>query len=89
MRVEFKNVDRRAPREMDRHEHERESGERLSKLELLILRSIPNAGSVEDIARVAKLSPATLGKEIALLQLKGYVAADGRLTEKGVEAAKD
>ncbi|MGP8056026.1 MAG: hypothetical protein ACLP9K_00250 [Nitrososphaerales archaeon] len=74
---------------MDGRAHERRSSEGLSKLELLILRSIPNAGSVEDIARVAKVSPATLGKEIALLQLKGYVATDGRLTEKGVEATKD
>jgi DNA-binding IclR family transcriptional regulator len=73
---------------MDRHEHEPELGERLSELEFLVLRSIPNATSVEEIARIAKVPPATLGREIALLQLKGYVAADGQLTEKGVEATK-
>lgn len=73
---------------MDGRGHERKPSEGLSNLELLILRSIPSAGSAEDIAKVAKVPPATLGKEIALLQLKGYVAADGRLTEKGVEATK-
>jgi hypothetical protein len=73
---------------MDGHGREPRPSEGLSKLELLILRSIPNAGSAEDIARVAKVPPATLGKEIALLQIKGYVGADGQLTEKGVEATK-
>jgi hypothetical protein len=77
------------PSETDGRGHERKPSEVLSKLELLILRSIPNAGSAKDITRVAKVPPATLGREIALLQLKGYLAADGRLTEKGVEATRD
>jgi DNA-binding MarR family transcriptional regulator len=69
-------------------EHEQKPGQGLSKLELLILRNIPKAKGIGDIAKVAGVPPAALGKEVAILQMKGYIAADGRLTEKGLEAAK-
>jgi hypothetical protein len=73
---------------MDRSGNERKHGGGPSKLELLILRSIQDGESAEDIARAAKIPPAALGKEIALLQIRGLIAPDGRLTEKGLEAAK-
>jgi hypothetical protein len=70
-------------------EHEQKPGQGLSKLELLILRSIPKAKRIEDIAKVAGVPPRSLGKEVAILQMKGYIADDGRLTEKALEAVKD
>jgi hypothetical protein len=73
---------------MDRPGDKRESGGVPSKLELLILRGIQNAESAEEIARSVKIPPAALGKEIALLQIKGLLAPDGRLTDKGLEAAR-
>lgn len=69
-------------------EHEQNSGKGLSELELLILRSIPKAKGIGDIAKVAGVPPGALGKEVAILQMKGYIAEDGRLTEKGLEAVK-
>jgi DNA-binding MarR family transcriptional regulator len=60
--------------------------EGLSALELLILRSIPQAANVEDLAKLVKVRPANLGMEIAKLQLRGYIADNGTLTQKGTEA---
>jgi DNA-binding MarR family transcriptional regulator len=60
--------------------------EGLTALEMLILRSIPRVKKVEDLAEVAKLPPTTLGREIAKLQIRGYIADDGSLTEKGTAA---
>lgn len=61
--------------------------EGLTALELLILRSIPHAAKVEELSKLVKVRPANLGMEIAQLQLKGYISANGDLTQKGMEAA--
>jgi len=63
--------------------------EGLSALELLILRSIPRANGIEDLARVAKVPAVALGKEVATLQVRGYISGDGTLTEKGLEAIRE
>lgn len=60
----------------------------LSQLELQILRALPRVGSIEKLDKVTKVPPATLGREIATLQLGGYIGADGRLTEKGLNAVR-
>ncbi len=61
----------------------------LSDADLAILRRIPRVKRVEDLAKALDMSPATLGREIARLQIAGYLAHDGTLTEKGLDAAKD
>jgi len=53
----------------------------------MILRRISQGESIEEIVKVAKVSPMALGKVIATLQLDGYISADGRLTEKGLREA--
>jgi DNA-binding MarR family transcriptional regulator len=63
-----------------------EMGVELSPLEILILRSILVANKVEDVAKLVKVQPAKLGMHIAKLQLSGYIADDGSLTQKGKEA---
>jgi len=60
--------------------------EGLSSLDLLILRSIPGASRIEDLAKVAKVPAVTLGKEVATLQVRGYISDKGALTEKGLKA---
>ena len=60
--------------------------EGLSELDLLILSSIPQANDVEGLARLVKVRPANLGMQIARLQLSGYIADDGKLTKKGIDA---
>jgi len=62
--------------------------EELSQLELQILRALPHAGSIEKLDKVTKVPPATLGREIAKLQLGGYIRDDGRLTQKGLNAVR-
>ena len=58
----------------------------LSPLQLQILRALPRVKSVEKLDRVVKVPPAALGKEIAKLQLGGYIGDDGRITDKGLNA---
>jgi hypothetical protein len=60
--------------------------EGLSSLDLLILRSIPLANNVEDLAKLVRVRPANLGMQVANLQLSGYIADDGTLTQKGRDA---
>jgi DNA-binding MarR family transcriptional regulator len=62
--------------------------EGLTALETLILRSVPRVKKIEDLAEVVRVPPTTLGREIAKLQIRGYIADDGSLTEKGKEAIK-
>jgi hypothetical protein len=62
--------------------------EELSQLELQILRALPHVGSIEKLDKVTKVPPATLGRELAKLQLEGYIGDDGRLTQKGLNAVK-
>ena len=62
--------------------------EGLSQLDLQILRALPRINSIEKLDRVTKIPPAALGREIAKLQLGGYVGDDGRITEKGLNAIR-
>jgi hypothetical protein len=62
--------------------------ESLSDMELLILRSIPKAKDVMGLSKLTKVAPSTLGIEIAKLQMRGYIADDGTLSEKGTEAVR-
>ena len=62
---------------------------KLSQLELQILRALPRVGSIEKLDKVTRVPPATLGREIAKLQLGGYIGDDGRLTEKGLNAVRN
>ena len=61
----------------------------LTELDVVILRMLPKVGRIEDLAKEAGQSPATVGEEIAKLQLGGYIADDGSLTAKGEEAARE
>jgi hypothetical protein len=63
--------------------------EGLSELELLILSSMPRAKDIERLAKTARVSPATLGKEIAKLQIDGYIGEDGAITERGLKAIQE
>ena len=63
--------------------------EGLSELDVVILRKLPKVDRIEDLAKEAGQSPATVGEEIAKLQLEGYIADDGSLTAKGEDAARD
>lgn len=60
--------------------------EELSALELLILRSASRARDLKDLAKAAKTSPSTLGREIAKLQIAGFLGEDGAVTVKGLKA---
>ncbi|MDA4124940.1 MAG: MarR family transcriptional regulator [Thaumarchaeota archaeon] len=60
--------------------------EGLSALELLVLRAIPRARNIEDLAKLTKVPPATLGRTLAKLQIEGYIGGSGGLTEKGKDA---
>lgn len=62
--------------------------EGLSQQELQILRALPRVSSIEKLDRITKIPPATLGREIAKLQLGGYIGDDGRITEKGLGAIR-
>lgn len=60
----------------------------LSSLELTVLKGLSEGLTLGEIARRAKAPPVTLGKELARLQIKGYLAADGSLTKTGIEVLK-
>ncbi len=62
--------------------------EDLSQLDLQILRVLPHVGSIKKLDKATKIPPGTLGREIAKLQLSGYIGDDGRLTGKGLNAVK-
>jgi hypothetical protein len=63
--------------------------EGLSELEVFVLRSIKDGRSLEDIAKRARIPAAVLGEKVATLQIKGYLADDGALTAKAVQALAD
>jgi len=63
--------------------------EGLTELDVVILRRLPKVNRIEDLAKEVDQSPATVGEEIAKLQLGGYIADDGSLTAKGVDAAME
>jgi len=60
----------------------------LSQIQLQILRALPETDDITKLARIAKIPPAALGKEIALLQLSGHIGEDGRITQKGLDAVR-
>ena len=62
--------------------------EGLSLLDVQILRVLPNIKTVEELDKIMKVPPATLGREIARLQLGGYIGEDGKITEKGLDAIR-
>ena len=64
-------------------------GDELTRLEKFILRSIRTGPKLETLAKETKVSPATLGMELAKLQLRGYLQEDGTLTQKGQDAITD
>lgn len=61
----------------------------LSPLELTILRSLSRGKVVPEVARLANVLPTKVGNEIAILQLKGYLSSDGRVTDKGSAVLED
>ena len=60
--------------------------EGLTDPQLRILHSLSIVHDIEKLAKETKIPLATLGIEVARLQLNGYVADDGSLTVKGKEA---
>jgi hypothetical protein len=62
--------------------------EGLTELELQILRALPHVRSIEKLDKATKVAPAILGREIAKLQLGGYIGDDGTITEKGLNAIR-
>jgi hypothetical protein len=64
----------------------KESTSDLSGLDLVIMRHLNSGREIEEISRLVKAQPDVVGKEIARLQLDGYIGSDGTLTEKGLEA---
>ncbi len=65
------------------------NNEVLTELDRLLLRRLFKAAKVEELAKELKQSPVIIGKEIAKLQLGGYITDDGSLTAKGVKVAKE
>jgi len=63
--------------------------EDLNELEVLVLKSIKDGRSLEDIAKHARIPAAILGEKVATLQIKGYLADDGALTDKAFQALAD
>ena len=59
----------------------------LSEAQLGILRLIAESNDLSTVAKKAGVSPASLGMEVARLQLKGYIDHEGRLSDKGLKAA--
>ena len=55
-------------------------------MDLVIMRHLNSGREIEEISRLVKAQPDVVGKEIARLQLDGYIGSDGTLTEKGLEA---
>ncbi len=67
---------------------EKAEATRLSELDLAILHHLSDKRSLQEISEVTKVEPAVVGKEVARLQIDGYVSAEGSLTEKGLEAMR-
>jgi len=64
------------------------SGEGLSTLEVQILNAIRRTKSIDELAKIVKVPPVALGREIARLQIDGYLGPDGKITEKGLQAVR-
>ncbi len=59
--------------------------EGLTEFELTILRAIPRARGIAELAKKLGTTPAVLGKEIAKLQLSGYLGGKGEVTDKALK----
>ena len=56
----------------------------LSELDFVILRHLRSGADVGRISKLTKTKPELIGKEIARLQLEGYIDSKGTVTEKGL-----
>ncbi len=61
----------------------------LNELEMKILRAIPHVRDITEVAKAVHSSPAIVGREIARLQLGGYLGAEGELKEKGMKFVQE
>ena len=66
--------------------NEERSDQGLTKIGLVILRNIMTGKGLEEISKLSDVTPVALGREIAMLQMKGYIGEDGGITQKGREA---
>ena len=66
--------------------NEERSDQGPTKIGLVILRNILTGKGLEEISKLSDVTPVALGREIAMLQLKGYIGEDGGITQKGREA---
>ena len=58
----------------------------LSQQDKSVLLHLKDKKSPEEIAELTRLRPHIIGEKIARLQVAGFISAEGRLTEKGLEA---
>ena len=75
------------PKDRGRLEQSREEG-RLTELQLRILRLVSARWDIAKLSKEAGAPAATIGMEIAKLQMRGYIKDDGDLTAKGREAIR-
>ena len=54
----------------------------------MVLKSLREGKSLQEIAKITKASPQKIGETIAKLQLQGLVSPDGSLTVGGAEASE-
>ncbi len=59
-----------------------------STLGVEILRAVAHAKSIEGLARTTRISPVALGRELAKLQIDGYLDERGEITDKGLRVIK-
>lgn len=62
--------------------------EGLTELQLRLLRLVSERGSIERLSEETGSPAATVGMEIAKLQLRGYISDEGALTVKGSKAVR-
>jgi hypothetical protein len=62
---------------------------RLTELQLRLLRLVSERGDVQNLSKETGATAASIGMEIAKLQLGGYISDEGALTEKGLKAVRD
>jgi len=64
-------------------------GDTLSEVQVRILRAISKGTDVEGVAKTMNMAPVALGREIAKLQIGGYLGDDGKVTEKGSKVTEE